>query len=384
MKKRISIIFGTRPEAIKLAPVILALKKSEKFYCNVCVTAQHREMLDQILKTFKIVPDVDLNLMKKNQALSSFAAKAMKELDNYYKLYKPDMVLIQGDTTTVFVAAMTAYYNRIAIGHVEAGLRTGNLYSPWPEEGNRIFTSRIAALNFAPTERSKANLLKENIPRESIIVTGNTVIDALFFVLHQIQSKPPQIPLLPSFLQPGAMKRNGTPRMILITGHRRENFGEGLSNICRAITKLAYAFPDVHFVYPVHLNPNVKKTVHGMFSGNIKANIHLIEPLEYISFVALMSCASLILTDSGGIQEEASSLGIPLLIMRDTTERPEVVEAGVARIVGTNERFIVEEVTSFLMADGFSKGMPNKRNLYGEGNAAFKILKALSLYYKKI
>jgi len=369
-KKKISVVFGTRPEAIKLAPVILALKRDPQFDCRVCVTAQHREMLDQVLQVFEIVPDVDLNLMQPNQTLAGLTARAIESLDRYLSEEQPDMVMVQGDTTTVFCAALSAFYHHIPIAHVEAGLRTFNLDSPWPEEANRVLTSHLADLHFAPTETSRANLLKEGVNDDKIFVTGNTVIDALFIALDKIKHAPPLIPGLPQHL----FRHDSKEPLILITGHRRENFGEGFKNICQAISQLADRFPQIAFVYPVHLNPNVQKPVNGLLAGH--PNIHLISPLDYLPFVALMNRATLILTDSGGVQEEAPSLGKPVLVMRDTTERPEAVEMGTVKLVGADVKAIVEETTTLLTDAKAYAAMANTANPYGDGKATSRILQA--------
>lgn len=365
---KISVVFGTRPEAIKLAPVILALKADHRFDCRVCVTAQHRELLDQVLKVFEIVPDTDLGLMRPSQTLADLTARAVESLDRYFSDERPDMVIVQGDTTTVFCAALSAFYHHIPVAHVEAGLRTFNLNSPWPEEANRVLTSRLAALHFAPTERSWANLLKEGIPAERVFVTGNTVIDALFIALEKIKKAHPAIPALPVRL----FHNDADERLVLITGHRRENFGEGFKNICRAIAELAARFPRVAFVYPVHLNPNVQEPVRALLSGY--PNIHLISPLDYLPFVALMNRAALILTDSGGVQEEAPSLGKPVLVMRDTTERPEAVAMGTVKLLGTDPARIVEEATTLLTDAKAYATMANAVNPYGDGKATSRIL----------
>ncbi len=371
------MIFGTRPEAIKLGPVILALRKWPEILCQVCVTAQHREMLDQMLEAFEIVPDVDLNIMRPNQNLASLTARAMEGIDTYLKEENPDLVLVQGDTTTTFVSCLAAFYNHIPVGHVEAGLRTGNLKAPWPEEANRILTTRLASLHFAPTEGNRQNLLKEGIKAERIFVTGNTVIDALLLAVQKVREAVPDIP----GMEPGQLKTLQNFPLILITGHRRENFGEGFRSICAAIGEMANRFPEAHFIYPVHLNPNVRKTVMEMLGGNNGlGNVYLIEPIPYLAFVALMDRATLILTDSGGIQEEASSLGKPVLVMRETTERPEAIEAGTAKLVGTNFENIVRE-TSLLLTDkvAYSR-MANGNNPYGDGKAAERIIRILSSY----
>ncbi|OGV60063.1 MAG: UDP-N-acetylglucosamine 2-epimerase [Lentisphaerae bacterium RIFOXYA12_FULL_48_11] len=388
-RKKISVIFGTRPEAIKLAPVILALKKDRRFICKVCVTAQHREMLDQVLEVFGIKPDVDLNLMRRNQTLSDFAARALVAIDKYLTNEKPDFVLVQGDTTTVFCAALASFYHHIPLGHVEAGLRTWNFNAPWPEEANRVLTSRIGTLHFAPTMGNRRNLLKERIATDRVFVTGNTVIDALFLALAKVKKCPPDIDGLPDFLQPGKCNTAGKkPRIVLITGHRRENFGKGFENICRAIAVLAKRFPDVHFVYPVHLNPNVREPVYRILGQHSDKssfcihhseleNVHLIAPQSYLSFVALMNRSSLILTDSGGVQEEAPSLGKPVLVMRDVTERPEAVDSGAVKLVGTSRKSIVRTVGNLLTDSKLYKRMRHTRNPYGDGKAAERIIKVL-------
>ncbi len=369
---KVAAILGTRPEAIKLAPVILSLRKEPGVRCRVCVTAQHREMLDQALNGFGIQADVDLDLMRTNQSLGQFTARAIEGLDGYLKEEAPSLVLVQGDTTTVFCAALAAFYHQVPVGHVEAGLRTGNLSSPWPEEANRVMTSRLAALHFAPTETSRTNLLQEGIPPNCIFVTGNTVIDALYLALAQAQSSPPTIPGLPAHWKSDV----GSNPVVLITGHRRENFGSGFESICQAIAQLARRFPHVRFVYPVHLNPNVRTPVKRILeSDGALENIHLIEPLAYLPFISLMNMATLILTDSGGIQEEAPSLGKPVLVMRNTTERPEAVAAGTVKLVGTERGAIVEQ-TSILLQDAEAyRRMQRAHNPYGDGKAAARIVR---------
>jgi len=379
---KISVIFGTRPEAIKLVPIILALRKKETVNCSVCVTAQHREMLDQVLSIFDIVPDVDLNIMRPNQRLAAIAARGMEAIDRYLTEQKPDMVLVQGDTTTTFIASLASFYNNIPIGHVEAGLRTGNLRSPWPEEGNRILTSRIATLHFAPTVVNRQNLIKEGVNPDRIFVTGNTVIDTLFLAIEIIKKIPLVIPGLDSTIM---AEREAIP-VVLITGHRRENFGKGFESICRAIADLAKIFPNVQFIYPVHLNPNVRTTVRqilGDGNKNATPNVHLINPLPYLPFVHLMNRACLILTDSGGIQEEAPSLGKPVLVMRDTTERPEAVTAGTAKLVGTDHLGIVRAATQLLTDNAAYETMARAHNPYGDGNATEKIIRILFDYFAK-
>ncbi len=375
--KKISFIFGTRPEAIKLAPVILELKKRPEFECHVCITAQHRTMLDQVLAVFGVVPDIDLNLMQPDQTLAALTASAVTSLTAYLKDYKPDLVLVQGDTTTVFCAALAAFYNKVPVGHVEAGLRTGNRYSPFPEEINRVLTTHLADYHFAPTESSRRNLEREGVQAERIQVTGNTVIDALLIAMKEIAVHPPPIRLLPDFLQPGT--ENSDPRMILITGHRRENFGAGFKGICNGILDLAKEFPGVHFVYPVHLNPNVQKTVHRLIGGAELKNIHLIEPLPYLHLVGLMSRAYLIMTDSGGIQEEAPTLGKPVLVLRNTTERPEGIDLGLAKLVGTNRVRIFNEAARLLNDRQAYDEMAHQQNPYGDGHASARIADYLAV-----
>ncbi|MGA2498959.1 MAG: UDP-N-acetylglucosamine 2-epimerase (non-hydrolyzing), partial [Tepidisphaeraceae bacterium] len=340
--KRVSLIFGTRPEAIKLCPLVREMKAHSRIHPHVCITGQHRQMLDQVLEVFAVAADVDLCLMQPNQTLASLTARALTAVDGYLAGYKPDMVIVQGDTTTAFVAALAAFYRRIPVGHVEAGLRTWNRFSPFPEESNRVFTSRISDLHFAPTAWARENLLKEGIPDASILVTGNTVIDALQIAVERVRTLCPPIPGL-RWLD-GLREAPGD--IVLITGHRRENFGDGFDNICQAIAELAIQFPSMHFVYPVHLNPNVRDPVFRKLSGS--GNIHLIEPLSYLPFVRAMSLSKIILTDSGGVQEEAPSLGKPVLVMRDTTERPEAVTAGTVRLVGASRERIVQGVAELL------------------------------------
>jgi UDP-N-acetylglucosamine 2-epimerase (non-hydrolysing) len=404
---KISVIFGTRPEAIKLAPVILACRRSAHLDCQVCVTAQHREMLDQVMQMFGIQPDVDLDLMQPGQSLAALTARSLEALDAYLAAETPDLVLVQGDTTSVLCATLAAFYRKVAVGHVEAGLRTGNLQAPWPEEANRVLTSRLAALHFAPTEQARQNLLIEGIPSERIRVTGNTVIDALFLALEAIRKHSPVIPGLPEYLQPTRTHHHGIgppsdagaqiPRLVLITGHRRESFGAGFESICRAIAELAARFPEVHFVYPVHLNPQVREPVFRILSVKMhraaelnagKQNIHLIEPLSYLNFVALMERASIVLTDSGGIQEEAPSLGKPVLVMRDTTERPEALATGLVKLVGTECARIVSETEKLLHAE--VQRVDSRRenadaaghfpNPYGDGKAAERIVAQCAEY----
>ena len=372
--KKISFIFGTRPEAIKLCPLILAMKGYPELQSHVCVTAQHREMLDQVLEVFGVVPDVDLALMQPNQTLAGLASRAIEKIDGYLAEYQPDMVIVQGDTTTVFCAAMAAFYRQIPVGHVEAGLRTWNKFSPFPEEINRVLTTRVADLHFAPTHVSRDNLLREGVDDNNIVVTGNTVIDALHIAVDQVRKKPPLIPGLPANLMDGQKEKP----LVLITGHRRENFGQGFINICEAISTLAERFSDTAFVYPVHLNPNVREPVFRLL-GNTD-NVYLIEPLSYLPFVALMNRAKLILTDSGGVQEEAPSLGKPVLVTRDTTERPEAVDAGTVKLVGTDKRIIIDNVATLLTDEKTYNAMATAINPYGDGKACGRIITACSRF----
>jgi UDP-N-acetylglucosamine 2-epimerase (non-hydrolysing) len=369
--KKVAFIFGTRPEAIKLCPLILAMHNHPTLRPHVCVTGQHRQMLDQVLEVFGIVPDVDLALMQSNQTLAGLTSRAIAAIDGYLAEHQPAMILVQGDTTTVFCAALAAFYRRIPVGHVEAGLRTWNKFSPYPEEINRTITTKLADFHFAPTEWAKDNLLKEGVPAERIIVTGNTVIDALFIALAKVKANPPTIPGLPPALMNGQIDRP----LVLITGHRRENFGEGFENICRAIAELAERFPQTAFVYPVHLNPNVREPVFRLLGS--RENIHLIEPLSYLPFVALMNRATVILTDSGGVQEEAPSLGKPVLVMRDTTERPEAVKAGTVKLVGTDSGLITESVAQLITDTEIYQRMSAAMNPYGDGQACHRIISAL-------
>ncbi len=373
--KKISVIFGTRPEAIKLAPVIYALRSHPDFECHVCITAQHREMLDQMLKVFDITPDIDLDLMQPGQNLSGLTARALEGLSSYLKDYQPDMVLVQGDTTTVLCGALAAFYQKIPVGHVEAGLRTGNLYSPWPEEGNRQIASKLTTLHFAPTGLNRQNLLNESVDDKNIVVTGNTVIDALLLTLEKVKEQAHWINELPESLRP-VIESN--QRVVLITGHRRESFGQGFSNICQAIASLAEQHRDIHFLYPVHLNPTVREPVHRILGARGNDNVHLIEPLDYLPFVAMMQRSYLVLTDSGGVQEEAPSLGKPVLVMRDTTERPEAVEAGSVRLVGTDPQRIIDGVNELLTDEQVYRTMSQVRNPYGDGQAANRIVDCIA------
>jgi len=370
--KKIALIFGTRPEAIKFAPVVLALRQSKTFECRVCATGQHKEMLDQVFDAFDFKPDANLNLMKPNQTLAGLTARAIEGLDAWLADEKPDLVLVQGDTTTAFCGALTAFYRRAPVGHIEAGLRTWNLQSPWPEEANRVLATRLTTLHFAPTLSSRENLLKESVPGDRIFVTGNTVIDALHLALKKVTAQPPEIPGLPA----DVLASWKDAPMVLITGHRRENFGGGFENICKAIAACAAKFPAVRFVYPVHLNPNVREPVQRILAAGSQKNVHLIEPLAYLPFVAMMNRATFILTDSGGVQEEAPSLGKPVLVMRDTTERPEAVTAGTVKLVGTDYDAIVLETSKLLTDKTAFDQMARAENPYGDGKATARIISA--------
>ncbi|MFY2739637.1 non-hydrolyzing UDP-N-acetylglucosamine 2-epimerase [Pseudocitrobacter faecalis] len=368
---KVLTVFGTRPEAIKMAPLVHALARDPHFEAKVCVTAQHREMLDQVLNLFSIVPDYDLNIMSPGQGLTEITCRILEGLKPVLESFKPDVVLVHGDTTTTAAASLAAFYQRIPVGHVEAGLRTGNLYSPWPEEANRTLTGHLAMYHFAPTETSRQNLLKENIADTRIFVTGNTVIDALFWVRDRVLSNET---LRNELSQRYPFLANGK-KMILVTGHRRESFGRGFEHICHALAEIAATHPDVQIVYPVHLNPNVSEPVNRIL-GHVK-NVILIEPQDYLPFVWLMNHAWLILTDSGGIQEEAPSLGKPVLVMRDATERPEAIDAGTVRLVGTDSRRIVDEVSRLLHDENEYQAMSRAHNPYGDGQACERILSAL-------
>ena len=372
--KKILLVFGTRPEAIKMAPLVKAFQKdTEHFETRVCVTAQHRQMLDQVLEVFGITPEYDLNIMAPNQDLYDITAKVLLGLREVLKDFRPDIVLVHGDTTTSFAASLAAFYMQIPVGHVEAGLRTYNMLSPWPEEMNRQVTDRICTYYFAPTEQSKKNLLQENIDEKKIFITGNTVIDALLMAVDIISSTPGMEEKIAKELQEKGYAVGGR-EYILVTGHRRENFGEGFLHICKAIKELAALHPDMDIVYPVHLNPNVQKPVYELLSG--VDNVYLISPLDYLPFIYAMQHSTLLLTDSGGVQEEAPSLGKPVLVMRDTTERPEAVEAGTVRLVGTDAEAIVGNVTALLLDKEMYKRMSETHNPYGDGRACERIMAA--------
>ena len=379
--KKVMLVFGTRPEAIKMAPLVKAFQaEPENFETFVCVTGQHRQMLDQVLNLFDITPDFDLNIMKAGQDLYDVTARVLTGMRDVFEKVTPDVVLVHGDTTTSTAAALAAFYRQIPVGHVEAGLRTHNIYSPFPEEMNRQITGRIAAYNFAPTPLSKTNLLTENVAENSIFVTGNTVIDALHWVTKKLQSSESMQTELTEFLKNSGydVKRlvNGK-KLVLITGHRRENFGDGFISMCSAIKTLNEKYPDVDFVYPMHLNPNVRKPIAEVFGTTPPENMFFIEPLDYLPFVFLMEKSDIVLTDSGGIQEEAPGLGKPVLVMRDTTERPEALEAGTVKLVGTNFEKIVAEVSKLLDDKDYYETMSKAVNPYGDGMACPRILAAL-------
>lgn len=424
-KKKILLVFGTRPEAIKMAPLVKEFQKyPELFDTIVCVTAQHREMLDQVLQLFEIVPDYDLNIMKAGQDLYDVTSRVLLGMRDVLKEAQPDIVLVHGDTSTSTAAALAAFYQQIPVGHIEAGLRTHNIYSPWPEEMNRQITSRIATYNFAPTTLSKQNLLLENIPEESIHITGNTVIDALYWVIDKmkndksldesttnqlinfglpveklnawhaqcnqpaIASEATQSPPLGTVIASGTKQSGLQRKLVLITGHRRENFGDGFLNICNAIKELASIFPNVDFVYPMHLNPNVRNAITEVFgksviasgakqSNNQDTNTYFIEPLDYLPFVYLMNLSYLVLTDSGGIQEEAPGLGKPVLVMRDTTERPEALDAGTVKLVGTDKSKIIHQVSILILDKEDYNKMAQATNPYGDGRASQRIINFL-------
>jgi len=371
MNKKILIVFGTRPEAIKMAPVVKAFQQDLRFETSVCVTAQHRSMLDQVLDLFEIVPEYDLDIMKKGQGLSGITSAVIIKLEEVLLEYKPDYVFVHGDTTTTFAASLAAYYQQIAVVHIEAGLRTHNIYSPWPEEANRRLTGVLTKLHFAPTESAKQNLLKESTPETSIFVTGNTVIDALHIVSDRLQTDSQ----LKQKMAENFPWLNTDKKIILVTGHRRESFGQGFENICQAIQSLAQR-DDVQIIYPVHLNPKVQEPVNRLLKGI--DSVKLIDPQEYLPFIYLMDKAYVILTDSGGVQEEAPSLGKPVLVMRETTERPEAVEAGTVKLVGTNIDLIVSSVTDLLDNIDLYNKMSFAHNPYGDGNACQRILEGIA------
>lgn len=384
-RKRVLIVFGTRPEAIKVAPLVKAFQQqADAFETVICVTGQHREMLDQVLRLFEIVPDYDLNIMKDGQDLYDITARVLVGMRDVIKAVQPDVVFVHGDTTTSMASALAAFYQQIPVAHIEAGLRTHNIYSPWPEEMNRQITGRIAAYNLAPTPLSKENLLKEGVKEETITVTGNTVIDALYLVVDKIKQDTSLSGQLQEQLKNAGYdtsRLSNGKKLVLITGHRRENFGDGFVHMCNAIKTLAEKYPEVDFVYPMHLNPNVRKPILEIFgqeavsgTNGSERNIFFIEPLEYLPFVFLMEQSTLVLTDSGGIQEEAPGLGKPVLVMRDTTERPEAVDAGTVKLVGTNYDLIIKEVSLLLDDETYYKSMAQANNPYGDGLACERII----------
>ncbi len=378
--KKIMLVFGTRPEAIKMAPLVKAFQaRKDEFETIVCVTGQHREMLDQVLSLFDIKPDFDLNIMKQGQDLYDVTSRVLLGMRDVFKTCVPDILFVHGDTTTSTAAALAAFYHQIPVAHVEAGLRTGNIYSPWPEEMNRLITGRIATYNLSPTKLSRENLLRENVSDSKIVVTGNTVIDALHWVTNKINNdKNLNVNLAKELVTKGydVSRLASGRRLILITGHRRENFGEGFHNICNALKTLSEKYPDVDFVYPMHLNPNVRRPIHEVFGEDLSnlGNMFFIEPLEYLMFIFLMEKSDIVLTDSGGIQEEAPGLGKPVLVMRDTTERPEALEAGTVKLVGTDYNAIVDNVSLLLNDREAYERMSHAVNPYGDGKACGRII----------
>lgn len=381
--KKVLLVFGTRPEAIKMAPLVKEFqKRSNDFEVLVCVTGQHREMLDQVLQLFEIKPDYDLNIMKQGQDLYDVTVRVLIGMRDVLKDCCPDIVLIHGDTTTSVTAALAAYYQQIQVGHIEAGLRTHNIYSPWPEEMNRQLTGRITTFHFAPTSLSKQNLLDEGIKEEFITITGNTVIDALYMIVDKIKNnKELDAELKKKLTQSGydVNRLDNGRKLVLITGHRRENFGDGFISMCKAIKALTEKYPDIDYVYPMHLNPNVRRPIHEVFGKDLSdlGNMFFIEPLEYLSFVYLMEKSTIILTDSGGVQEEAPGLGKPVLVMRDTTERPEALEAGTVKLVGTNYDKIVRELSDLIENRSSYEKMSRAINPYGDGKACERIISFL-------
>ena len=381
--KKIMLVFGTRPEAIKMAPLVKEFqKRPNEFQTIVCVTGQHREMLDQVLHIFEITPDYDLNIMKQGQDLYDVTARVLLGMRDVLKEARPDVVLVHGDTTTSTAAALAAFYQQIPVGHVEAGLRTHNIYSPWPEEMNRQLTGRLATYHFAPTPLSRQNLLSEGVQESHITVTGNTVIDALYMVVDKIKRDKALDAELEKLLKQSGYDVNrlsAGKKLVLITGHRRENFGDGFISMCRAIKTLTEKYPEVDFVYPMHLNPNVRKPIHKVFGEDLSGlgNMFFIEPLEYLSFVYLMEKSTIVLTDSGGIQEEAPGLGKPVLVMRDTTERPEALEAGTVKLVGTDYDKIIKEVSALIENREYYDKMSKAVNPYGDGLSSNRIVKYL-------
>lgn len=384
--KKIMLVFGTRPEAIKMAPLVKELQKyPEKYQTIVCVTGQHRQMLDQVLSLFEIAPDYDLNIMKQGQDLYDVTARILTGMRDILNECTPDLLLVHGDTATSTAAALSAFYKQIPVGHVEAGLRTHDIYSPWPEEMNRQLTGRIATLHFSPTETSRGNLLREAINDKNICVTGNTVIDALHLVVNKIKSDASLENSLIEYINAlgyDVNRLNGDRRLVLVTGHRRENFGNGFMNICNALKDLSERYPNVDFLYPMHLNPNVRRPINEVFGNISHGNVFFIEPVEYLYFVYLMTRSYIILTDSGGIQEEAPSLGKPVLVMREVTERPEALEAGTIRLVGTNRQLIVDEASKFIDDSTYYAANQKIANPYGDGTACKKIVEFIDEFFK--
>lgn len=373
--RKVMLVFGTRPEAIKMAPLYHALRESSDFQTTVCVTAQHRQMLDQVLTVFEVSPDIDLDLMKPGQDLFDVTASVLLGMREVFRQHRPDVVLVHGDTTTTLATAMAAFYAGVPVGHVEAGLRTHDVYAPFPEEFNRQVASKVTRWHFAPTPFSKQNLLAENVPDESITVTGNTVIDALLWVLDRIEANPDRRSAIVDFLSDRLPFNWPETRFVLITGHRRENFGDGFLQICEGIKELAKRYPAVHFVYPMHLNPNVQQPVKEIL--DCLDNVHLVDPLDYEPFLFLLKHSYIVLTDSGGIQEEAPSLGKPVLVMRDVTERPEAIDAGTVRLVGANRQRIVENICELLDNEESYRSMSRAHNPYGDGKACARIIEVL-------
>jgi UDP-N-acetylglucosamine 2-epimerase (non-hydrolysing) len=370
-------VFGTRPEAIKMAPLAIALGNDPSVDAKICVTGQHREMLDQVLNLFELVPDFDLNIMKPSQDLTDVTVRILEGLRSVFAEFVPDVVLVHGDTATTFAASLAAYYHRIPVAHVEAGLRTGDIYSPWPEEGNRKLTGALANFHFAPTQTSQANLLKEGVPEKNVLVTGNTVIDALMMVIDRLKTDEQ---LRESAAKPSSFI-SSERRIVLVTGHRRESFGDGFERICEALAHIANTHKNVDIIYPMHMNPNVREPVNRILKDI--NNVYLIEPLDYLPFVYLMDKSYLILTDSGGIQEEAPSLGKPVLVMRDTTERPEALKAGTVKLVGTDVQTMIAEVDELLNSQSAYDKMSFAHNPYGDGNASRRIVESLKMIFNK-
>lgn len=385
--KKIMLVFGTRPEAIKMAPLVKELQKYPSQYQTiVCVTGQHRQMLDQVLSLFEITPDYDLNIMKQGQDLYDVTSRILLGMRDILNECCPDLLLVHGDTATSTAAALSAFYKQIPVGHVEAGLRTYNIYSPWPEELNRQLTGRISTLHFAPTETSRQNLLNEKVVDDNITVTGNTVIDALYTVVKKIESDYELEKSLADHIKTlgyDVTRLNGSRRLVLVTGHRRENFGDGFMNICNALKTLALKYPNVDFLYPMHLNPNVRRPIDAIFGKESISNVFFIEPLDYIYFVYMMKMSYIILTDSGGIQEEAPSLGKPVLVMREVTERPEALEAGTIRLVGTNKDLIINETSKFLDDEEYYLANKKIANPYGDGTACCQIIEFINKFFSK-